>query len=105
MLGDFFPVFSWHQSDFAPNNLCLVFDADLVPFPEFRVMFQYGLDDINIIFAGVADEPIPTIDGLIFGLEYTRQLPFAGFTAYGEIGYTHYLWGSYNNTVSMARSI
>lgn len=104
-LADFFPVFSWHQSDIRPNNMCLVVDADAVLFPGFRIMAQYGFDDINAAATGSRDEPIPTIDAGIFGVEYTNYLPFGLLSLYAEAGFTHYLWGNYENDHALGRAM
>jgi hypothetical protein len=105
VLADFFPVFSWHSSDIVPNNMNLICDFDAVLFPGFRMMLMYGFDDINTTGIGVVDSGIPTIDACIWGIEYSRKLPFARLILYGENGYTHYLWGNFDDDVALARAI
>jgi hypothetical protein len=105
VLGDFFPVFSWHSSDIKPNNLSLIFDLDAVLFPGFRVMAQFGFDDISTAGIGVGDSPTPTIYAGIVGAQYSRPLTFAGLDLYIEAGYTHYLWGSFNDEWYLGRAI
>jgi hypothetical protein len=97
-LADFFPVFSWHAGDITPNNLSLIFDLDAVLFPGFRVMAQFGFDDISTKGIGVGDEDIPTIPAVIAGVEYLRRLPWGALSLYAEGGYTHYLWGNFDNS-------
>ena len=105
VLADFFPVFSWHAADINPNNLSLIFDLDAVLFPGFRVMAQFGFDDISTEGIGVGDSDIPTIFAGIAGLEYYRPLSFAGLKLYAETGYTHYLWGSFHEKWYLERAI
>jgi len=105
VLADFFPVFSWHASDIKPNNLSLIFDLDAVLFPGFRVMAQFGFDDISTKGLGIGDSDIPTIFAGIAGLQYTRALSFATLDLYAEAGYTHYLWGSFNDKWYLGRAI
>ncbi len=72
-LADFFPVTSWHATQYRPFNLSLVFDLEAALFPGFRVMAQFGFDDVNAAdLFGVGDAPIPTIPGAIAGFEYQR---------------------------------
>jgi hypothetical protein len=97
-LADFFPVSSWHATQYRPFNLSLVFDLDAGLFPGFRLMTQLGLDDVNASdLFGVGDAPIPTIPAAIVGFEYQRRLPVGGLELYGELGYTHYLWGNFDD--------
>jgi len=105
VLSDFFPVFSWHAGDVKPNNLSLIFDLEAVPFPGFRVMAQFGFDDISTEALGVGDSAIPTIFAGIAGLQYTRPLGFAVLDLYAEGGWTHYLWGSFNDKWYLGRAI
>ena len=106
VLADFFPVFSWHDADITPNNMSLIFDLDAVLFPGFRVMAQFGFDDINTEGIGLGgDSAIPTIVAGIAGLEYYRPLSFAGLKLYAEAGYTHYLWGSFHDDQYLGRAI
>lgn len=94
-LADFFPVFSWHQSDIAPNNLVIVFDGEIVPLPGLSVSFQYGLDDINVSAGGIADSGAPTIDAGILSAEGGFRSGDLAIGLYAEAGFTHYLWGNY----------
>ena len=72
-LADFFPVSSWHATQYRPFNLSLVFDLEAALFPGFRVMAQFGFDDVNASdLFGVGDAPIPTIPAAIVGCEYQR---------------------------------
>ena len=72
-LADFFPVSSWHAAQNRPFNLSLVFDLEAALFPGFRVMAQFGFDDVNAAdLFGVGDAPIPTIPAAIAGFEFQR---------------------------------
>ena len=96
-LADFFPVASWHSIQYRPFNLSLVFDLEAVLFPGFRVMTQLGFDDVSLEGIGIGDAPIPTIPAVIAGFEYRRRLGAAAVHAYAEGGYTHYLWGNFDD--------
>jgi hypothetical protein len=97
-LGDIFPVFSWHQADIGPNNMCLVMDASWTPLPRLTLTGQLGLDDIDLNgtpFGG--DSNVPTIPACILTADY--RLPVAKGIDVGlsfEAGYTHYLWGNFS---------
>jgi hypothetical protein len=97
-LGDFFPVFSWHQGDLTPNNMCLLFDADVALFRDARLMAQFGVDDINAgdFGIGIGDDSIPTIPAGILALEYSPEIDGLQTDFYLEGGATHYLWGNFN---------
>jgi len=97
-LGDFFPVFSWHNADIIPNNMTLVADASWVPLPGLVVNGQFGVDDINVTGIGVADSSTPTIPAFILSAGY--MIPTGGdvrVDLHAEFGYTHYLWGSFDD--------
>jgi hypothetical protein len=97
-LADFFPVSSWHATQYRPFNLSLVFDLEAALFPGFRLMTQFGFDDVNATdLFGVGDADIPTIPAIIAGFEYQRRLPLGELELYGELGYTHYLWGNFDD--------
>lgn len=97
-LGDFFPVFSWHQGDLTPNNMCLLFDADLALFRDARLMAQFGFDDINAgdFGIGIGDSSIPTISAGILAFEYSPEIAGLQTDLYLEGGATHYLWGNFD---------
>jgi hypothetical protein len=107
-LADFFPVSSWHATQYRPFNLSLVFDLDAALFPGFRAMAQFGFDDVNASdLFGVGDAPIPTIPAAIVGCEFQRRFSGGRLELYGELGYTHYLWGNFDdeNNAILARAI
>ncbi len=107
-LADFFPVSSWHATQYRPFNLSLVFDLEAALFPGFRVMTQFGFDDVNASdLFGVGDADIPTIPAAIVGCEYRRALASGELELYGELGYTHYLWGNFDDEsdARLARAI
>ena len=98
VLADFFPVSSWHAAQNRPFNLSLVFDLEAALFPGFRVMAQFGFDDVNAAdLFGVGDAPIPTIPAAIVGFEFQRAPARGRLELYGELGYTHYLWGNFDD--------
>ena len=139
-LGDFFPVFSWHNADITPNNMSLVGDVTAAPLPGLvpglELFLQYGYDDISGEAFGFGDSEIPTIDAYIGGLRYRWRLeaagagerslargnparsgaagaaagiprPAPGLVLQGDLlaGYTHYLWGAFDDTDGLARAI
>ncbi len=134
-LGDFFPVFSWHNADITPNNMSLVGDVSVAPLRGVELFFQYGYDDISGETFGFGDSAIPTIDAYIGGVRFDHRLgaeqaPRAGSStrAGGKIsgpgppaqadrtrpvtlggsllaGYTHYLWGNFDDSESLSRAI
>lgn len=105
LLGDFFPVFSWHTADVGWHNLSMIGDVSLAPLPGLEVFVQYGVDDINLGGVNVGDDSIPTIDAYIIGLSFDRRLPKASFSFYLEGGYTHYLWGNFHEEYALSRAI
>lgn len=103
-ISDFFPVFSWHNASIKPNNLTLTVDISAVPFPGFEIYLQYGFDDINASIFG-ADSGIPNIDAGLVGVTWTDRWPRSSLDAVLEAGFTHYLWGSFDDGVPLARAI
>jgi len=104
-LGDFFPVFSWHNADLVPNNMCMVIDATYALTPGLSAYLQAGWDDISARTFGVADSELPTISGYIAGLRYDRRTGNRLLHALIEGGYTHYLWGSFHEEFALSRAI
>jgi hypothetical protein len=96
-LADFFPVSSWHATQYRPFNLSLVFDLEAALFPGFRAMTQFGFDDISTLGIGVSDSAVPTIPAVIAGVEYLHSGRAATVRVYAEGGYTHYLWGNFDD--------
>jgi len=105
LLGDFFPVFSWHTADVGWHNLSMIGDVSLAPLPGLEVFAQYGVDDINLGSVNIGDDPLPTIDAYIIGLSFDLRLPKASFSFYLEGGYTHYLWGNFHEEYALSRAI
>jgi hypothetical protein len=103
-IADFFPVFSWHNADIIPNNLTLTLDASAVPVPGLEVYAQFGFDDINVSFV-VADGSIPTITAGLVGAAWRDRWQRSSIEAVLEAGYTHYLWGSFNDEWQLARAL
>jgi hypothetical protein len=104
-LGDFFPVFSWHNADIVPNNMCLVFDASYAAAPGLEVYTQVGLDDVSAETFGIADSELPTIPAYIAGMRYRRETDGPALSALLEGGYTHYLWGNFHEEFLLSRAI
>jgi hypothetical protein len=104
-VADFFPVMSWHQANIVPNNLSLLADFSWVPVNGLTVYGQGGFDDINLSFAGVSDGTIPTVPAFLLGATWGRRIDDWLLNAWIEGGYTHYLWGSFDDSANMARAI
>jgi hypothetical protein len=104
-LADFFPVISWHQTNIVPNNLSLLMDFSWVPVKGLTLYGQGGMDDISLSFAGVADGDIPSIPAFLLGATWEGRLDAWILHGWVETGYTHYLWGNFDDTASMARAI
>ncbi len=102
---DFFPVISWHQTNIVPNNLSMVADFSIVPFRGLTIYGQGGLDDINLSSAGVNDSGVPTVPGFILGMQWQGRARGVEISARLEGGWTHYLWGSFDDSSAMARAI
>lgn len=101
-MADIFPVGSYHQSDIDPNNNCLYVDGEWVPAPGWRLMGQYGLDDVDGSLLGVPDYSIPTIWAFLVGAEWQGTLGDDPLRLYAEVGGTHYLWDDYADPVAAA---
>ncbi|NBF40809.1 MAG: hypothetical protein GVY14_10375 [Spirochaetes bacterium] len=104
-LGDFFPVFSWHNADIVPNNMCLVLDASYAAAPGLEVYTQVGLDDVSAETFGIADSELPTIPAYIAGMRYRREADGPALSALLEVGHTHYLWGNFHEEFLLSRAI
>ncbi|MFW6380538.1 MAG: hypothetical protein ACOC0Y_00670 [Spirochaetota bacterium] len=102
-LGDFFPVFSWHNARISPNNMSLLVDLTVTPYPGTEVFAQVGFDDINGAVVGIGDSAIPTIDAYIGGVR--ASLPWPDMSASAVAGYTHYLWGTFEDDEYLSRAI
>jgi hypothetical protein len=96
-LADFFPVFSWHDADIAPNNMCLLGDITWVPLAGLSVALQFGLDDVNLSGLGWIDSGVPTIDAEVLDITYSFEpAPSWPVTLDLTGGHTHYLWGNFD---------
>ncbi len=102
-LGDFFPVFSWHNAGVRPNNMSLLADVTVAPARHLELFAQVGFDDISGESFGFADAPIPTIDAYIAGVRTSAPWYDASASVIG--GYTHYLWGTFEDPEYLARAI
>jgi hypothetical protein len=112
-LGDFFPVFSWHNADIVPNNMCLVFDAAYLLAPGLELYTQLGFDDVSAETFGIADSELPTIPAYVAGLHFRPGAAAGGpepgpgpdFDVLLEGGWTHYLWGNFHEEFLLSRAI
>jgi hypothetical protein len=104
-LGDFFPVFSWHNADIVPNNMCLVADASYAITRGLGAYVQAGWDDVSARTFGIGDSELPTIPGYIAGLRYRTAAGVPELEVLLEGGYTHYLWGSFHEEFALSRAI
>jgi hypothetical protein len=104
-VSDFFPVFSWHNANIKPNNLSLFFDLSAVPFHGIELYGQFGFDDINANTFSSNDSGIPTIGAGLCGAGWRGGWERVRISASVEVGATHYLWGSFNDSVPLARAI
>lgn len=94
--SDFFPVLSWHENGVRPNNMRLVLDASWCFLPGWTVSGQAGFDDINAGMIGVGDSSVPTVDAYILAVRWDGGTAERRMGAVLEGGYTHYLWGSFD---------
>ncbi|OHD72804.1 MAG: hypothetical protein A2177_09045 [Spirochaetes bacterium RBG_13_68_11] len=104
-MADFFPVISWHSTNLSPFNLSLIADFSVVPLEGLTIYGQGGLDDVNASVAGFSDEEIPTTPAFLVGATWHGRRERFLLNAWVETGYTHYLWGNYNDDAAMARAI
>ena len=96
LLGDFFPVFSWHTADVGWHNNAIYGDITISPFEGWNFFYQTGFDDINATeWLGMDDSSLPTIQASIIGVSYRKKLDSADWFSKLEIGKTHYLWGNF----------
>ncbi len=104
-LSDFFPVFSWHNANVVPNNLSLVGDFSFALAPGIQTYVQYGFDDINLNPIGISDDDIPTLVSLLGGVTFFHGTRAAQRRSQVELGYTHWLWGSFEDDNYLSRAI
>ena len=96
MLGDFFPVFSWHTADVGWHNNAMFGDLTITPFEGWNYFYQTGFDDINASeILGMDDSSIPTIQSSIMGVSYRKKIDNSVLLTKIEMGKTHYLWGNF----------
>lgn len=99
-ISDFFPVLSWHSNDVVPNNLRLVLEGSWCFLPGWTVSAQAGYDDISAQTFGVGDTGVPTVDAYILALRRDGGTVEKPWIAILEGGYTHFLWGSFDETAT-----
>jgi hypothetical protein len=98
LITDFLPVISWHQTTVMSNNMSLLADISWEPFEGLRVAAMGGLDEINAKSIGINDSGSPTVPAGVLGARYRGSLGAGAFDLYGEVGYTHWLWGNYDGS-------
>jgi hypothetical protein len=102
-LVDFFPIATWHNADVIPNNMCMVLDGSWAVLPGLAINFSAGFDDFSAATFGLGDSGVPTIDAYLLSVEYALDAGGFAFDAYLEGGYTHYLWGNFDGSVTMGQ--
>ena len=102
VMGDIFPIFSWHNGFVGHHNMHFVGEAAYTPVPGLALYGQAAWDDINASeLIGIPDSSLPNIGAYLGGLAWQGSFPFgtdhpaADLSAKLEVGRTHYLWGSY----------
>ncbi|MCK4543389.1 MAG: hypothetical protein KAU17_14240 [Spirochaetales bacterium] len=99
VLGDFFPVFNWHNAEVGPRNNMVSLDLTVVPVAGLEVYGNAAFDDINAEdIVGVGDTGIPNVDAYLLGVSYTYPINELRFSMVAEVGYAHYLFGNYDIT-------
>jgi len=95
-LGDFFPVFSWHNTVVGEHNMSMIADLSIAPYPGIEVYLMGGVDDINASdLVGINDSELPTIPAWIAGVVYSPSFTNLLQKISLEAGKTHYLWGNF----------
>lgn len=102
-IADVLPVFSWHDAWINPNNLSITFDLSWQIIPAVGIFASAGLDEVNITSGDISDSGPPTAAAGILGVRWTP--PDADLMIIGEIGSTHYLWGSYYDDQDLLRAV
>ena len=96
-LGDFFPVFSWHNTEVGGHNMSLIADISIAPYPGVEVYLMGGYDDINASeLFGVNDSELPTVPAWVAGVDYYPSFTNLLQKISLEAGETHYLWGNFH---------
>jgi hypothetical protein len=95
-IGDFFPVFSWHQAELGAHNLSLLVEASAVPLPGLELFAQAGWDDIDSSTMGIPDYDIPTIPFYLAGAAWGGEFFDRPASLSLEAGSSHYLWGNFH---------
>ena len=93
LIGDIFPVFSWHNALVGHHNMHLVFEGSYALQPGLVLYGQAAWDDINASdLLGIPDSEQPTIGAYLLGVAW---LPNTDLSFKAELGSTHYMWGTY----------
>lgn len=104
-LNDYFPVFSWHNAEIEPKNMCFLGDASYAFLSGLEGYVQIGFDDLRGGGVGVGDTDVPSIDAYLAGLRYWSSLGRRPLFGFAEVGYTHYLWGNYRDDAALSKAI
>ncbi|MFW5843340.1 MAG: hypothetical protein ACOCW6_05400 [Spirochaetota bacterium] len=104
-LNDYFPVFSWHNAEIEPKNMCFLGDASYAFLPGLEGYVRIGFDDLRGGGVGVGDTDVPSIDAYLAGVRYWSFLGERPLVGFAEVGYTHYLWGNYKDDVALSKAI
>lgn len=96
-LGDFFPVFSWHNTVVGDHNMSIIADISIAPYPGIEIYLMGGVDDISATdLVGINDSSgIPTIPAWVAGVVYFPSFTHLLSKLSLEAGSTHYLWGNF----------
>jgi hypothetical protein len=105
VLADLLPVMVEHQADINPNNEIIYLDGEWVPAPHWRLMGQFGLDDVEAKTFGMPDDATPTIPAFQVGAEFRGTLGRGDLTLHAEGGHTHYLWGNFQTPAARAQYV
>ncbi|HET7838611.1 MAG TPA: hypothetical protein VFL04_02540, partial [Rectinemataceae bacterium] len=95
VVTDLLPLSVWHNANEVPNNDTLYINATWKPSEDLKLAFQGGFDDINGEILGIPDSG-NTIPAAVLGLTWAKDTGAGEFGLYTELGYTHYLWGSFS---------
>jgi hypothetical protein len=103
--ADLFPVMVEHQADINPNNEIIYAEGEWVPAPHWRLMAQFGLDDVEAKTFGMPDDDTPTIPSFQLGGEYRGTWGRGDLALHVEGGHTHYLWGNFQTPEARAEYV
>ncbi len=105
-IGDITPISVLHNTWLSNINISIFTDFTWAVIPGLELYYQLGIDDINAsdVF-GISDSDIPTIDAHIFGIYHAGDIAGHPYSVKLEIGSTHYLWGSIDESDPLEEAI